>query len=511
MDGYAVSSCDLARLAEVGILTAETEEAQPSEERIRQKIIQVVARYVNLASCCTCPPAPHVRVFFPQSHGKFGCAQLESENPNDVAAAAEFLFERAHMSHLRSMENKEQMRRDGAIPVLFKALESPSREARYHACSALSELAFRNELNCMAIAQSDGGLESIMEILVGEDVALKGDALLVVNNCAAFCPHVCTAIVSCPGMLDAIRALVDVSAAGASSIAVGLINCLSRCKEVQMVLLHAGFLEALLPVVRSVGVGDKHEAHVARATMAIANLTEGACEGVFEKEEARRAALNTTVKILSHSIKGENWAGIHFAPYSVIYPICNLAHSSENKEVLMECGLADHLTSLIRDWKLVGLQGEETLGLAIKMTEDFCASQKAQRCMRDAGMMHALERVVQGKCTEDVAVLLQAARILQKMTEAHRAFYMGQHSRLGANSPLFLLDECVMGQIANLALGCAVITPLGAEPSSGDSHSADDVRKLALSAALARQHQGGGGSPPPGLRRTRRLSDIHEV
>jgi hypothetical protein len=56
-------------------------------------------------------------------------------------------------------------------------------------------------------------------------------------------------------MFDAIRALVDVSAAGASSIAVGLINCLKRCKEVRMVLLHAGFLEALLPVVRSVGGG----------------------------------------------------------------------------------------------------------------------------------------------------------------------------------------------------------------------------------------------------------------
>ena len=97
------------------------------------------------------------------------------------------------------------------------------------------------------------------EILVGEVVALKG-----VNTCAAICTHVCTAISSCPGMFDAIRALVDVSAAGACSIAVGLINCLKRCKEVQMVLLHVGclcmrgfsrFLEALLPVVRNVGVG----------------------------------------------------------------------------------------------------------------------------------------------------------------------------------------------------------------------------------------------------------------
>ena len=121
-------------------------------------------------------------------------------------------------------------------------------EARYHACSALSELAFRNELNCMAIAQSEDGLEAIVEILDAEDVALKEDALLVVNNCAAFCVDVCTAIVSCPGMLDALKALVQVSAAGVSSVAVGAINCLSRCKEVREVLLHVGMLETLLPV-----------------------------------------------------------------------------------------------------------------------------------------------------------------------------------------------------------------------------------------------------------------------
>jgi hypothetical protein len=95
---------------------------------------------------------------------------------------------------MRSVENKEQMRRDGAIPVLFKALDSESRDARYHACSALSELAFRNELNCMAIAQSEDGLEAIVEILIGEDSTLKEDALLVVNNCAAFCVDVCTAM-----------------------------------------------------------------------------------------------------------------------------------------------------------------------------------------------------------------------------------------------------------------------------------------------------------------------------
>ena len=43
MDGYAFSSCDLARLAEVDGLRSDADDdtALPSEERIRQSIIQV--------------------------------------------------------------------------------------------------------------------------------------------------------------------------------------------------------------------------------------------------------------------------------------------------------------------------------------------------------------------------------------------------------------------------------------------------------------------------------------
>lgn len=421
---------------------------------------------------------------------------------------------------MRSDDNKEQMRRDGAIPVLFKALASPLRDARYHACSALSELAFRNELNCMAIAQSEDGLEAIVDILDGEDVALKEDAMLVVNNCAAFCEDVCTAIVSCPGMLVALKSLVHTSAVGASSVAVGTVNCLSRCKEVQQVLLHAGFLETLLPVIKDVAISDKHEAHVARATMAIANLTEGACEGVFEKAEDRKAALATTVKILSHSIKGENWAGIHFAPYSVVYPLSNLANSSENTDVLMECGLAEQLTGLIREWKDVGHHSEKTLELAMQITENLCETQQSQRSLRSAGLMPVVEDVLLGTCCQKARapVLAQAARILDKLTSGYVAFYMGHHERLGKDSPLAQLDGLVMGKIAQLAFGCSDISPLAPLARAGASKqqadpapsAADCQRQMMLNAALARLESGGRadgrGSSRDGVGGLRRIA-----
>ena len=55
------------------------------------------------------------------------------------------------------------------------------------------------------------------------------------------------------------------------------------------------------------------------------------------------------VKILGHALKGESWAGIHFAPYSVMFPLRNLTcgASVRDKEHLVECGLASHLVCLI--------------------------------------------------------------------------------------------------------------------------------------------------------------------
>ena len=71
MDGYAFSSCDLARLAEVDGLRSDADDdtALPSEERIRQSIIQVPlppacrplsARRAPRAQPVrgACPPAP---------------------------------------------------------------------------------------------------------------------------------------------------------------------------------------------------------------------------------------------------------------------------------------------------------------------------------------------------------------------------------------------------------------------------------------------------------------------
>jgi hypothetical protein len=197
-------------------------------------------------------------------------------------------------------------------------------------------------------------------LLRSGDTQIQEDATLIINNCAAFCEDVCPAIVACPGMLDVLKALITNGTNGAKYVAVGAINCLSRCAAARDQLLASRVVEtALVPVLKKKGAGDKHEAHVARATMAIANL------------------------------KGESWAGIHFAPYSVMFPLHNLTcRSSEaDKLHLVQSGLAIHLTDLIAQWKLVLHQRHKTLTLALQMSKSLCVSQETMRTMRDQGLV----------------------------------------------------------------------------------------------------------------------------
>lgn len=78
----------------------------------------------------------------------------------------------------------------------------------------------------------------------------------------------------------------------------------------------------------------------------------------------------------------------------------------------------------------------------------------------------------------------------------HIAIYMGHHSRLGKDSPLFQLDELLMAKITNLAFGCAEISPLSNVVAEADAAapvaSEPDAQRLnVLNAALARMERSG--------------------
>ena len=369
----------------------------------------------------------------------------------EVVLAAEFLFGRAHLSHHKAEENKRQIGREGAIPFLCRLLSQASDEARYQACSALSELAFRNERNCIGIVRVPGALDALINILNNSN--MQEDAALVLNNCAAFCEDACQIMVHNKGLIPALKKLAVGPEIEAKNVAVGAINCLSRCPAAKDILLAYEIVkEALAPVLREAGSGDKHEARLARAAMAVANLTcNTRC--CFTNDSDHFQAVATTVKILRFALDGESWAGINFAPYGVLYPLRNLSSQEENCEYLVECGLVELLSRFLQEWKSVGHHADRTLVLALETAEALSGPWGWQHRMRTAGIIQPLKAVRSRERSESAQCAEMATALMNRLLECHTAVLMGKHARLGGDSRLHSLDEYVTGLIIDKALG----------------------------------------------------------
>ena len=370
-----------------------------------------------------------------------------------LASAAEFLFERSHTSNMRAEANKEQIRRENAIPKLCAILRTPCWEAKYQACSALSELAFRNEKNCITIVRTPGALDAVVELIrSGNGGTMQEDAALVVNNCAAFSEKACPAIVACPGLVDSLKCLAIEGSFGAKNVAVGAINCLSRCPAAKRDLMASRVVEeALTPVLREPGSGDKHEARLARAAMAMANLTGNVDSG--QALDNYHNAIATTVKILGFALDGRSWAGIHFAPYSVVYPLNNLAANPDNRSRLVECGLLELLARCMNDWQDEAHHADETLQLCLELAAHLKGPWEWQQRMREGGVVRALQKVRDRSRGESQECGRRAEELLDDLLQGHLAVWMSQHQRLGAQSSLHCLDEYVTGIILDHAFG----------------------------------------------------------
>jgi hypothetical protein len=377
-------------------------------------------------------------------------SQLDSEDPQTVASAAEVLFSRSHISHPTCVENKDRMRLWGAIPPLCRGLRSESWPVKYHACSALSELAFCNKRNCMAIVTTPGALDALVDILLSNVLNMHEDAALVVNNCAAFSEEVCMAIVECPGMVSALKRQATSGSFGARCVAVGALNCLSRCKEAKPSLYSMRVVEdALVPVLSEAGSGDKHEARKVRAAMAVANLT-GRCP----RDHARDYdALEAMVKVLGYALDGRSWAGIHLSSYSVLYPLSHLAEHREHRQSLIDFGLIHLLACSIDRW-VSGVRAdadELTLPLVLKIVEHLAQEWQYHNALRQAGIVRGLREVAKGAGGEAPESLSSARVLLEHLLQAPLAVCMGQHTRLGSNSTFFRVDEYVMALIIDMS------------------------------------------------------------
>eukprot|EP00960_Hanusia_phi_P060460 764510-Hanusia_phi.AAC.3 len=375
--------------------------------------------------------------------------ELSSENEHEVSAAAEFLFERAHTSHIKSFQNKEQMRMEGAIPSLVRVLTCPMSEARYNACSALSELAFQNKNNCLAILNTPGALESLTKLMSMREEVHQGDACLVINNCAAFCSEFCFRIAMQPGLVESLKTLATQGCFDSRNVAVGALNCLSRCERAREVLLKQRVVEdALVPVLQEQGAGDKFEARLSRAAMALANLVGDDSSCVLGEEQYRHILANT-VRILGFASEGRSWAGIHFAPYGVLYPFRKLASNPSIHPYIVECGMVESLARCIKD-RARFEASDATLELALMVTKSLLEHVEHHPLLRQAGMIRMMRQIKTDICVSEECKQI-ASEIMEKLLEGHLAVWTGQHARLGAQSPLHLLDEFITGIILDYA------------------------------------------------------------
>lgn len=338
----------------------------------------------------------------------------------------------------------------GAIEPLCRGLQSEAWPVKYHACSALSELAFCNKNNCMAIVMTPGALDALVGILLSNVLNMHEDAALVINNCAAFSEEVCMPIVQSPGMIAALKKLATSGSFGAKCVAVGALNCLSRCREAKSRLIEMRVVEhALVPVLREVGAGDKHEARKVRAAMAIANLT-GRCDVEHVQDYE---ALPAMVMVLGYALEGRSWAGIHLSAYSVLYPLSHLAQEPENRPHLMECGLVNLLARSIDRWAagVCADADELTLPLVLSISEQLANDWENHVHIRHAGLVRGLREVAKGTRGEAAECVRIAEAVLERLMLAPLAVCMGQHSRAGISSPFYRLDEYVTALIIDLS------------------------------------------------------------
>lgn len=321
------------------------------------------------------------------------------------------------------------------------------------------EAALTSELVCQTIAEVPGLLQAVIKRLE-TDV----DAVRLVNNLAANCMRSAELFVNVPGSMDALKA----SAKKFKLHSFGVINHLSRCPAASRALIKHGFVEDVLHPALDVGeeveLSVEQEATIARGTLALANLTGTSSDC----PPANRVALETIVKVLDHAVRGERLATITWLPPAVLYGLRNMTHNTANKLTLLECGLAPVLAQVLDQW--VPATGMATLELSIESVSNLSTEVEAVQVLWDAGVVRVLQHLADkleehspcspttpntenSRRTDMLRLANEARRLVEVLLQRHVAVCMGQHRRLGGDSPMMMLDDAVVYKILQFAFG----------------------------------------------------------
>ena len=323
----------------------------------------------------------------------------------------------------------------GCTPSAFEGLERMLRSgvlnAAFHACEALSQLAFRNSRNASRIVNcANPNMIESLDNLLGINIIgsgyeslfdLKCAVLRVLNNCAWNSKQACVRIVEEATLLTHVDEVLEYakdnfekrgSILAALDSAIGLLGHLASNEQCRAVLLQRRIAQRyLLPIIFD---AEKHVSPTEKYLCAIAGAVEVAIKLTWDSAETQfiphRAFVQTIVWTLVCSLDGTTWAGITWSSLGRVQALTKLSAVDELKTPLVELQLVEILARLLCQWSPE--QGSLVLEYSLLALINLMTLEEARRRMYLAGVHHSLRTVVASTMDDGVTPTARERAVL---------------------------------------------------------------------------------------------------
>jgi len=378
----------------------------------------------------------------------------------------------------------------GKTPGIFEGISEALCEPRLQgtACGVLSQLAFGDRENGARISETRFILDRLTAVLLaGGKASDMQSATCAISNCAANSPELASRIISVPGLLEAVLELCGEPKAGDPErdsrtrvSAIGCIDNLSYHQEVRSLLRTPEVLRVLAPVLEARwdrSLGDSFRVMSAESAMVISRLALATELPLFRVEGD---VLRTIMRCLRCAMDGEQLAAFAWRLGELLEPVCRLTSNIYNCHVLSADGACRDLVRVLQmpecsDDPMTTLSGHAPSAgkahcvhaLANLAAHPACRAALAgvrvpplgappggrQAWQSAAGV---LERF---SAEGGVGAGVQLDAGIWVLRERRLAVAMAMHPRLGGGSPLSLLDNFLVGEVADASCSagaCAV-------------------------------------------------------
>eukprot|EP00960_Hanusia_phi_P034846 751317-Hanusia_phi.AAC.12 len=379
-------------------------------------------------------------------------SQLWFDDLDEATSGAEGLCDLCVPSNPQAAANRDMI---GSTATFFEGCErllrSASPNAIYHACEALSQVAFKNSRNALRIIEcrSPSLLSALAQLLEVTELRYRDDQhgapsgpmlsqeddvkkrflglnalrheskcdlqiaiLRTLNNCAWISSRACTDIVTYDELMSSIERILlhemhdspgdTLSDFSQNRVAVidsiiGLFNLFSSNRRSREVLMRRRILEdLLLPLVHQ----SEHLKEPSEQLMCtVASIFEIVVKLIPEGQEfpalPNYSTLKTIVWTLQCSLDGIIWAGITWSPLSRLQTLSRMAEIDEIKIPLIELHLADLLVRVLEQWS--SEQGDMILEYCLHTLLCLLTVQEVRFQLYMSGVWSPLRNIVLGE------------------------------------------------------------------------------------------------------------------